>query len=158
MNQSRRGPRFLTLDWPEGFLNEFVTNKEETYFSGYHTAFENFIHTRRIEYKENSYIITDQVESNSEQEYVIALNWNLGTDYEMVGANKYRLRISDDEWVTLEIISSAQGNSVIHKADKQIPAGWKSLYYGELQPLNQLVYQISNTKKRTTIVSTITLT
>ena len=155
MNQSRRGPRFLTLDWPEGILNEFVINKEEIYFSGYHTAFKNFIHTRRIEYKENSYIITDQVESNSEQEYVIALNWNLGTDYEMVGANKYRLRISDDEWVTLEIISSAQGNSVIHKADKQIPAGWKSLYYGELQPLNQLSYEIQSGKKIETIQTII---
>ena len=73
----------------------------------------------------------------------------------MVGANKYRLRISDDEWVTLEIISSAQGNLVIHKANKQIPAGWKSLYYGELQPLNQLSYEIQSGKKIETIQTII---
>lgn len=155
MNQSRRGPRFLTLDWPEGILNEFVINKEEIYFSGYHTAFKNFIHTRRIEYTKNRYIITDQVESNSVQEYVITLNWNLGTDYEIVGVNKCRLCLSDDEWVTLEIISSAQGNLVIHKANKQIPAGWKSLYYGELQPLNQLSYEIQSGKKIETIQTII---
>ena len=41
---------FLTIDWPEGYLEEFVIIKI-VYFSGYHTAYGDFIHTRRIEYK-----------------------------------------------------------------------------------------------------------
>ena len=50
MEQIRKGPRFLTLDWPEGFLNNFRVDQNKIFFSGYHTAYNN-THTRKIEYK-----------------------------------------------------------------------------------------------------------
>ena len=153
-NQTKRGPRFLTIDWTEGFLNEFTHNKSSVFFSGYHTAYKN-IHTRKVEYKDNCYIITDEIANEKKEELLIKLNWNLGTAVEMISENKYRLYINDNESLLLEIVSTSPGNAKIYYGDKNKPAGWKSLYYGEMLPMNQLVYGVESEKGKETICTVI---
>lgn len=157
MNQSRRGPRFLTIDWPEGYLEEFVTNKDSVCFSGYHTAYGDFIHNRRIEYKAGHYVIIDTVENRTSQEIKIKLNWNVGTDIVSVEDNKYRLAIGNQETIGLEISSSTLGRTHIHYGDEESPAGWTSLYYGEKLPLNQLVYEVDSHKPKEVLFTILTL-
>jgi len=154
MNQTQKGPRFLTLDWPEGFLNEFKVEEDKVFFSGYHTAYEN-IHTRKIEYKENCYIITDEIENKERKKINIKLNWNIGTEIEKIEDNKYRLIINDNDNLILEISSSTKGNTYVYFGDEDIPAGWRSLYYGEKAPVNQLVYEVDSINDKETVITKI---
>lgn len=154
MNQYRKGPRFLSLDWPEGFLNELKVEEDKVFFSGYHTAYGN-IHTRTIEYKENCYIITDEIENKERKNININLNWNIGTKIEEIDDNKYRLIINDNDSLILEISSSTKGNASIYFGDDDKPAGWRSLYYGEKVPVNQLVYEVDSINDKETVITKI---
>lgn len=142
-SQASKGPRFLTIDWPEGYLNEFRSDGNKVFFSGYHTAYEN-IHTREIEYNEGSYIITDKIDNKKREKININLNWNIGTSIEKIDENKFRLIIDDNESLILEISSTTRGNVQIYYGDENEPAGWRSLYYGEKVPMNQLVYEVES--------------
>lgn len=157
MNQSRRGPRFLTIDWPEGFLNEFVIGNDYVRFSGYHTAYGSYIHTRRIEYGDNCYVIIDEVENRSGQDIKIKLNWNIGTEIAKVDNSKYRLLLNNGEMIDLEISSSTPGRIRIYRGDEETPAGWRSLYYGEKFPLNQLVYEVNSDRQEEVLCTVISL-
>lgn len=146
-SQASKGPRFLTIDWPEGYLNEFRSDGNKVFFSGYHTAYEN-IHTREIEYNEGSYIITDKIDNKKREKININLNWNIGTSIEKIDENKFRLIIDDNESLILEISSTTRGNVQIYYGDENEPAGWRSLYYGEKVPMNQLVYEVKSMRKK----------
>ena len=154
MNQYKKGHRFLTLDWPEGFVNEFKVKQDKVFFSGYHTAYEN-IHTRKIEYRENCYIITDEIENKERKKINIKLNWNIGTEIEKIEDYKYRLKINNEDSLILEISSITKGNISIYFGDDDKPAGWRSLYYGEKVPVNQLVYEVESVKSLECIVTAI---
>ena len=43
----------------------FVRSLTKAHFIGYHMAYEDYVHTRKIEYKQSCYVITDEVENNT---------------------------------------------------------------------------------------------
>lgn len=153
-NQTKKGPRFLTLDWPEGYLNEFSLDGDRTFFSGYHTAYEN-IHIREIEYSEACYIITDKIDNENGDKINIKLNWNIGTEIEKIGESKFKLIIDNNESLILEISSTTKGNVQIYYGDENKPVGWRSLYYGEKVPMNQLVYEVESEEEKEIIITKI---
>jgi len=146
-NQTKKGPRFLTVDWPEGYVNAFNVNDDKVIFSGYHNAYRN-IHKRNVEFRENCYIITDEIENKEGSKINIKLNWNIGTEIEKITDNKYRLIINDRKSLIMEITSSTKGNISIYYGNVDKPAGWRSLYYGEMTPVNQLVYEVKSVKEK----------
>ena len=156
-NQSRRGPRFLSIDWPEGRLLEFDIDGKAVRFSGYHTAYGSFIHTRRIEYTDNHYLIVDEVENRTGEEITIKLNWNVGTDIVEMTGNKYQLQVDSKETVNMGISSLTNGMARVYYGDGDIPAGWRSLYYGQKFPLNQLVYEVTSGRKTEVVRTVISL-
>lgn len=153
-NQTRKGPRFLTLDWPEGYLNEFDFDEDRILFSGYHTAYEN-IHTRKIEYKENCYVITDEIDNKEREKINIKLNWNIGTKIERIDENRFRLIIDDNDSLILEVSSTTRGKIQIYCGDENKPAGWRSLYYGEKILVNQLVYEVNSEEGKEKIITSV---
>ncbi|MGI6587859.1 MAG: alginate lyase family protein [Peptococcia bacterium] len=155
-NQAEKGPRFLFLDWSEGVLTEFNFDKEQVFFSGYHNAYKN-THTRKIEYKKNYYIITDEIDNKKRKNINIKLNWNIGTEIEKLDNNKYRLIIDNEEDLILEISSTTQGDTYIYFGDEEKPIGWRSLYYGEKIPVNQLVYEVNSREEKEVLVTKIIL-
>ncbi len=144
-NQTKKGPRFLTIDWPEGYVTRFEADDNRIVFSGYHNAFKN-LHKRMIEYRGDCYIITDVIDNRERNKINIKLNWNIGTEIEKISDNKCRLIINDKESLIMEITSSTKGSLSIYYGDKDKLAGWKSPYYGEMIPVNQLVYEVDSTK------------
>ena len=152
--QIRKGPRFLTLDWPEGFLNDFRVEQNKIFFSGYHTAYNN-THTRKIEYKENCYTIIDEIENNKKEKINIKLNWNIGTEIKKIDDNRYRLIVDKENELIMEISSSTMGIVNIYSGNEDIPAGWRSLYYGEKIIMNQLVYEVNSIKDKEIIITKI---
>lgn len=155
MNQSRRGPRFLSLDGSEGFVKKFSKENGRTYFEGYHTGYGEFTHTRKIEYKDNSYIITDEVENPTGEEIKIRLNWNINTDYQQISSEKYRLIVGGEETASLQIGSDTGGKVKVYYANETLPGGWKSEYYGKKQPINQLVYEVFTSQAKEKIITAI---
>lgn len=153
-NQMKKGPRFLTIDWPEGFLEEFIFDKDKILFSGYHIAYKN-IHTRKIEYKDNCYIITDEIENKDGNKINIKLNWNIGTELKRIKDNKFKLIINDKENLILEITSKTKGKSQIYFGNEDKPAGWRSLYYGKKIPMNQLVYEVDSREEKEIVITKI---
>lgn len=146
-NQTRKGPRFLTIDWADGYINEFTIAEDRVFFSGFHTAYKN-THTRKIEYKENCYIITDEIDNEKRDKIRIKLNWNIGTNIERIAESKFRLLINEKDSLILEIESTTPGNIQIYFGDDDQPAGWRSLYYGEMFPVNQLVYNVVSKEEK----------
>ncbi|NLM44776.1 MAG: hypothetical protein GX201_12340, partial [Clostridiales bacterium] len=106
------------------------------------------IHKRNVEYRENCYIITDEIENKEGSKINIKLNWNIGTEIEKITDNKYRLIINNKERIIMEITSSTKGNISIYYGNVDKPAGWRSLYYGEMTPVNQLVYEVKSVKEK----------
>ncbi len=153
MNQTKNGPRFLSLDGSEGFLNDFSVEESKVFFSGYHTGYGEFTHTRKIELQDNRYIITDEIENPTGQE--IKLNWNVGTDCEQLKPNKYHLTNNGKKLAALELSSLSSGNVQIYFGDEEMPAGWKSLYYGEKTPVYQLVYEVRSNRNKEVIKTVI---
>lgn len=154
VNQTKKGPRFLILDWPEGYEDEFKVEQSKVFFSGYHISYGN-IHTRTIEYKKDCYVITDEVKNKERKNINIKLNWNIGTKIEKVKDNRYRLIIDDNDSLILEISSNTKGNISIYFGDNYKPAGWRSLYYGKKEPVNQLVYEIESEEEKEKISTII---
>lgn len=146
-NQIKRGPRFLSIEWPEGILNKFISSSNRVFFSGYHKVYD-YIHTREIEHSKNYYIITDEIENKNKDKINIKLNWNIGTKIEKIGENKFRLPINGNENLILKISSISKGDVYIYCGDKNKPAGWKSLYYGVKEPVNQLIYEVESVKEK----------
>ena len=48
----------------------------------------------------------------------------------------------------MKIASSTKGNTNIYYGNEDKPAGWRSLYYGERIPVNQLVYEVESIEKK----------
>ena len=153
-NQTKKGPRFLTINWPDGFLKKFKNGEDSVFFSGFHTAYTN-IHTRTIEYKDNCYVITDQIDNEEREIIKIKLNWNIGTEIVRLGESKFRLLVEEKDSLLLEISSNTPGNVQIYFGDEDRPAGWRSLYYGEIMPVNQLVYEVESKEAKEEIRTTI---
>ena len=151
-NQTKKGPRFLTIDWPDGFLNDFIIDKDSVFFSGYHVAYKN-VHTRKIEYKDNCYNITDEIENKKRRLLNIKLNWNVGTEIKKIKENKYKIIINENDNLIIEISSTSKGKAQLYCGDSNKPAGWKSLYYGEKIPMNQLVYEVESKEKEEQIIT-----
>ena len=142
----------MTIDWPEGYVNAFNVNDDKVIFSGYHNAYKN-LHKRTILYKDDCYIITDEIENIEGNKINIKLNWNIGTEIEKIKDNKYRLIINDKESLIMEITSSTKGNISIYYGNVDKPAGWRSLYYGEILPVYQLVYEVDSINEKEIIIS-----
>lgn len=154
--QMKRGPRFLVIDSPKGYVNQYEKTQEEIYFSGYHDAYKNR-HTREIIFMKDHCIIKDKINNLEEDKINIKLNWNIGTTLKKIGDSKYGLKINDKESIKFEISSITNGKIELYYGDEEKPAGWKSLYYGEKTPMNQLVYEIESREKEEEIVTKIFL-
>src|SRR5699024_5704109 len=98
-----------------------------------------------------------KIDNEEGKELNIKLNWNIGTDIERIDENKFRLIIDDKNSLTLELSSITKGNIQIYCGDENKPAGWRSLYYGEKVPVNQLVYEVESLEKEEIIVTLISL-
>lgn len=152
-DQAKRGPRFLTIDWPNGYTERFENDGQNIYFSGYHDAYDN-IHAREIEFKKDFIIVTDTIRNTERENIKIRLNWNIGTSIEKLDDNKFRLK-ADDETIILELSSTTKGSFKLYFGDINKPAGWRSLYYGEMLPMNQLVYEVFSREHSEKIVTRI---
>ncbi|MGI6486225.1 MAG: hypothetical protein ACOX15_08005 [Tepidanaerobacteraceae bacterium] len=109
----------------------------------------------RLNIEENCYVITDEIENKERNKINIKLNWNIGTEIEKITDNKYRLIINDKESLIMEITSSTKGNISIYYGNVDKPAGWRSLYYGEMTPVNQLVYEVESIREKEILITKI---
>ncbi|ACB86087.1 alginate lyase family protein [Natranaerobius thermophilus] len=149
-NQTKNGPRFLTIDWPNGYVRQFdeqnnSDNKSDMFFSGYHDGYNN-THTREIEFYDNYLLIKDKIENRKEDKLRVKLNWNVGTSVDKIRDNEFKLNVNQEEALTMQINSLTRGDFNLYYANEEIPKGWRSLYYGERIPCYQLVYEIKSTK------------
>jgi hypothetical protein len=140
-NQMKKGPRFTWVDWANSSTNYFKINDRYNYFEGEHYGYKSLTHRRAVYNSNNIYIVIDDIYGDISKKISIKQNWLL---------NDYQLDFDND---IIKILTD-QGNFIInnlnqdvnlktHKGNSEIPAGWKSDYYGKKYAVPQINFNIT---------------
>lgn len=152
-NQIKKGPRFLTIEWANGFVDEYLAKKKEIYFKGHYDTYKN-THKREIIFGKDNITIVDYIKNPSKGKMKVRLTWNIGTHVEKIDANAFKL-ITKDETFILGLDSKTKGKAGLYYGNNEQPIGWRSLYYGEMIPMNQLDFEVESCIDKEAIVTKI---
>lgn len=140
-NQMKKGPRFLWFDWPKSDINFFETNDKYNYFEGEHHGYQPLIHRRAVYNINKLYIIIDDIFGGNDKTHNLKQNWLLGDFNTEVEQNKVNIKTNNGNYIINNFNKDVQLK--IFKGDENLPAGWRSLYYGKKQAVSQIYYEIN---------------
>jgi len=148
-DQMEKASRFMWLNWTKSKLISFNQYEDGmVIFEGEHYGYKPLTHRRGvIHYKDQWVIIDDVFGDFSQEKHSFSLSWLFGVSNVMkIEENEWVLKTDKQKW-NLSIIESPNYKDKLYKGSIEPTKGWRSLYYGEKEPVSQLNINMKENKK-----------
>ncbi|MGN2272025.1 alginate lyase family protein [Priestia megaterium] len=148
-DQMEKASRFMWLNWTKSKLISFNQYEDGMMiFEGEHYGYKPLTHRRGVIHYEGQWVIIDDVFGDfSHEKQSFSLSWLFGVrDVAKVEANEWVLETNTEKW-NLSIIESPSYKDKLYKGSIEPTKGWRSLYYGEKEPVSQLNINMKENKK-----------
>lgn len=151
-DQMEKGSRFIWYKWIKAKTLKFNKTTDFTVFEGEHYGYSPYIHRRAIFNTEDVWVIIDDIiASKFYEEIKFNQQWLFGIKDVEFKKNNSSIGLGDLEMCFLN--GNPQKNSLYFGDENQI-RGWASSYYGEKEPVHQLVREFS-VNKNTRLITVI---
>lgn len=153
-DQMQKGSRFIWYKWLKSKVIKFETNKKYSVFEGEHYGYKPYIHKRAVCNVGNSWIIIDDILANDFKEQItVNQSWLFGIQNVKLKSNSLQMNLENKELEMMMLDKNAIELSLYHGEEDNV-RGWRSLYYGEKDPVHQLVRElkITNNTRLITVI------
>lgn len=148
-DQMEKASRFMWLNWTKSKLISFNQYEDGMVtFEGDHYGYKPLTHRRGVIHYKGQWVIIDDVFGDfSHEKDSFSLSWLFGVrDVVKVKTNEWVLKTDKQKW-NLSIIESPSYKDKLYEGSIEPTKGWRSLYYGEKEPVSQLNINMKENKK-----------
>ncbi|MEY8349327.1 alginate lyase family protein [Bacillus cereus] len=153
-DQMEKGSRFIWYKWLKSKVRKFDVNDYFSIFEGEHYGYKPYVHKRTVCNIQDSWVIIDDILGDSFIE-PITLNqsWLFGIQNVQLNSNTIELNLKDMK-LELLMLDENDSKNLFYYGDEENSRGWRSLYYGEKEPVQQMVrkLRINNNTRLITVI------